>query len=96
MGKFLAGTTFGFFFFLTVTTIYNSSFIEPKHKVGTCLSNGLFYEKVIEIRKPSRFGKKLYVLDSYINGKLSAPSTNDINYVDENYIIINPVNCQVK
>jgi len=73
--------------FISVNMTLNT----PKHAIGTCLSNGLYYEKVLEIR-PTRYKPK-YVLSATINGKVSSPSTQDTWLVDDNYVVVSGKNC---
>ncbi len=90
--SFITGLITGFFGtvlggFISVNMTSNN----PKHAIGTCLSNGLYYEKVLEIRS-TRY-KPRYVLSSTINGKLSSPTTTDTWIVDDNYVVVSDKNC---
>lgn len=75
-------------------TISRTHFISAKYKPGTCLSNGLFYESIREIRTNTL--DRVYVLDSFINNKQSAPGTTDTRIVDENYVEVSKENCKVR
>lgn len=94
-GEYMKNFTFGLFlgFVLSTSTIlFSTYYSSPKYAVGTCFSNGLYFEKIIEIRKP--LGRSpLYVMDSYIQGKKSLPDTIQAWIVDKNYVEVNVKNC---
>jgi hypothetical protein len=92
MSKFFIGLITGFFATILgfqINTEINMK--KYKHTIGTCLSNGLYYEKVLEIR-PTNYKPK-YVLSATINGKLSSPSTQETWLVDDNYVVVSSKNC---
>lgn len=73
-----------------------TNFAIPKYKVGDCLSNGLYFEKISEIRKRNVFVEALYVTDLYIGGKNRSPDTTPTWIVDETYIQVAEANCTEK
>ena len=70
-----------------------SAKMQAKYPIGTCLSNGLYYEKIIEIRKGSVISEARYVLSPTIQGKVSAPTVTAAWIVDEGYVQIGTRNC---
>lgn len=67
--------------------------MQAKYSVGTCLSNGLYFEKVREIQVNRVLRYKYYVLDATINGKKEAPSTSPSWIVDNDYVVVDSRNC---
>jgi hypothetical protein len=69
------------------------TFTQTKHLVGTCLSNGLYFEKITGIRYSEVRGQASYELSPTINGRVSAPDVTEAWLVDESYTVVNPKNC---
>lgn len=67
---------------------------KAKFRIGDCLSNGLFYERITDIRYSVVLDKTNYELSPTIDGKIGAPSTTAVWIVDDTYVKINPVNCK--
>lgn len=54
---------------------------KPQYKVGECFSNGLFAERVVEVRDRN------YITQSNLSGKWkNLPSSTNIRTVDEIYV----------
>jgi hypothetical protein len=75
-----------------------TTFNKPKYELGDCLSNGLYFEKVTEIRKSKVFGMNpMYVTDTYFaDGHRGPPSTTDTWIADKDYVQVNWTNCVVR
>lgn len=84
------------------TTIINhyrfTTFHVPKFKVGDCLGNGLFFQKVLEVKKYSALKEALYMTKSYF----ACGRTNDnVDAVetwiaDNRYTKVDDKNCKEK
>ena len=76
-----------------------TTFAVPKYKVGDCLDNGLYSEKVIEIRKTKAFREALYIMQNYHanstgihKGRIDSSS---IHYVDDTLTKTDSRYCEV-
>jgi hypothetical protein len=77
-----------------------TTFAVPLYKTGDCLSNGLFFESVIGIRKSFVLGPN-YVLDAvrYHSVPRTAqyhpvPRTVDVWIVDRSWVRVDPTFCE--
>ena len=96
---FLMGIFYGFLLGMSGTQLYNNlkytTFAIPKYKVGDCLSNGLYLEKVLEIRKFRAWNEALYVTQAFFNdGKYGIPDTTPTWIGDKNWVLVNPKACK--
>jgi hypothetical protein len=92
-------------FLLTITISFASGFMSAdmihdasakmitNYVVGDCLSNGLFYERILEIKKGQITREAKYVLLPTIQGRLSAPDTTAAWIVHEDYVKVAGSNC---
>lgn len=71
-----------------------SAKMQTKYKVGDCLSNGLYFERITEIRKGTVIKEAKYVMLPTIQGHLSAPDTTAAWIVDEGHVLVNERNCK--
>lgn len=90
----------GVWFGVAAAHIYNhykyTTFKVPKYKIGACLSNGLYFEKIAEIRKGELFGSDaLYVTDTYFENarRDSRSSTVQTWIADQNYVSVDSLYC---
>ena len=79
------------------TNLKFTIFAVPKYQVGDCLDNGLFYMKVLEIKKSSYITEAVYVTQNYhiIGKQLYSGNydTTDISYIDYRYVKISNKYC---
>lgn len=99
MHNIVRGFLFGFVVGIVGFGLYNNlkytTFNKPAYNVGDCLSNGLYYEKITEIRKDHVLSEMVYITIPYILGKISAPSSVTTWIADVRYIKIALSNCEV-
>lgn len=80
------------------TQLYNNlrytTFNVPAYQVGDCISNGLFFEQIVEIRKKKYTSAALYVTKYYQNGRLTQVGTTETWIADTSYVKVNPENCK--
>lgn len=97
----LQGFVLGIICGVVTTRIYleerYTTFNKPEYSVGDCLSNGLYFESITEIRK-SKFGMDpMYVTDTYFpNNKRGKPETTETWIADKDYVNVDPKNCTVR
>ena len=68
--------------------------MQAKLPVGTCFSNGLYFEKIIEIRTSKVLKRKNYVTIGFIRGKKVAPHTTASWVVDDGAVVVDDRYCQ--
>jgi len=69
------------------------SFTEPLYSRNSCLSNGLFYQKVTGVRKDDYFGDKLYEMRNYDKGRVIGVDTVAVWVADRNFTEADISNC---
>jgi len=67
--------------------------MQAKYAVGTCLSNGLYFERITDIKTSTVLREKRYVMESTINGRRSLPDSISSWIVDDSYNVVNSKNC---
>jgi len=70
--------------------------MQAKYQIGDCLSNGLYVEKVIEIRTSAVLKQKEYVLQGVINNKYILPDTTPSWIIDTSSVLVNNKNCELR
>jgi hypothetical protein len=94
-GLFVLGLLLGIVGHSIFVKLEYTVFNKPKYQVGDCLSNGLFFQKVLSIRK-STFGlNPRYVTDTYFSdhNRDARPDTTETWIADQDYVKVDSVNC---
>lgn len=95
MIKSLTNFTLGVVFALTGNMLYQeSNKYDVKHDIGTCLSNGLFYEKITDIKHHTILQEPIYVMEIWMKGKKSLPTTVEAWIADNSYVKVDTENCR--
>lgn len=68
--------------------------MQAKHPVGTCFSNGYYFEKIIEIRTSKVMRQKDYVTIGFLGGKKTLPETTPAWYIDDKGVVVDDKYCQ--
>lgn len=79
----LLGFNIGLGTVTAVKIVKDTYFNKAKYEVGDCLSNGLFPERILEIRN-TRIGL-IYITIGTIDGKLTLPNNVYTWIADENW-----------
>jgi hypothetical protein len=91
LSAFVAGSLFGSF--ISMIVVGQLPKMQAKYDIGTCLSNGLYFEKVVDIKTSSVLREKKYVMETTINGRRSLPDVTLAWIVDDSYTVVNDRNC---
>lgn len=67
--------------------------MQAKLPVGTCFSNGLYFEKIIEIRTSKVLKRKEYVTIGFVRGKKIAPDTTASWVIDDDAVVVDGRYC---
>lgn len=91
LSAFVAGSLFGGF--VSMIVVGQLPKMQAKYDVGTCLSNGLYFERIKDIKTSKVLREKKYVMESTINGRRSLPDVVSTWIVDDSYTVVNDKNC---
>jgi len=94
--KLLAGIIIGLSLANIYSTFKYTTLEVPKYKVGDCLSNGMYFEKIVGIRQILRKMSSRYETIAYFGGTIGIrPDTTETWIVDENYTLVEPSRCRM-